>query len=1080
MSILYECDGCLNYFCNDCAAEMLGELRFCPTCTGSSRAMSIILADSKLQADPVVWRHVGMLLNPGERVDVPVSTASSLAAPITISEAGVKYSHASVSITNQSSKDPAGATRTRSYSKIECLAKGLELCATRRHWGELASAMEWGDTVTIAVETSASGASDRRTWLSSLGTSFGSKRDSMAPESNTEDVAMLYSQRTASPSVFSNLGGDAENFHSKIPNRSIPEGSFTHQQAPQTCKINFKLSCADVFTIALHSDPLEPTTWANLALAMPSSETVVVVGQRRFSQPQCFERALALDPNNESLLVSYANSIAERLRKSYSHGDASSGMPASAQSLFSSECSTHILGDSPASGCRMHISERSRLLDEPTSTALSLKTRSSMTPLGTPHDQLDSALRSLRKALAINSMNGSAWAALANLMDFNSEPACVEIDVGSAAAATSIIDVDVGSANNVSKIIALRMAATLLFTEEAIFRLAMELKAKDATPVQHRVHSSQTKSPESGAYLLTRAAVLESLAELHIKSPKRFPLASAKVSFAITSARSTSSAVLHINSRFLITSDYISDATQDVVKLDDPANFKTNRTLAVTLSAPFEVLTESGKVIREAENTVACRIQFVCSGAAPITTRDCDLEKHLVIGKGTQGIVLRSVHRDPATGVLSSLAMKAFLYVPAVRARADSNGDPLTEVADGTLQQDTLFEELVNANGDLRFLLSDKTAGITVPGRHAVAVDLLNPDVFAQLSSKGFYTPGKFILPCTVPTVPVRLSGSEVVPVQPRPLLVMIFMDRALFSLNRRCSREQYIPLPPHLAPRIFNVPESAYDADRHPWKHACAERFTSGNRILLESEARYYMREVVSHLNRLHHKGFGHGDIKPDNILLMPNGNVCLADFGVAWRRQHSPSQQLHAGGQSLVNRDEQSGDDFAAEKSAESDTTASDSVSQRAVNDEGGRGTYLAPPPQRGGPPPHVGAEDVWALGQSLRFLLTSVLPSSRDHEEPPALREGSMEFMRTHTMTADDASITALKGPPLSIRVDLIDKTIRLRCEHLAKVGDAPEKCLSQECVAFLQMCLRHDAHERATCQELLQSAFLREDL
>ncbi|KAF2295273.1 hypothetical protein GH714_032405 [Hevea brasiliensis] len=51
----------------------------------------------------------------------------------------------------------------------------------------------------------------------------------------------------------------------------------------------------------------------------------------------------------------------------------------------------------------------------------------------------------------------------------------------------------------------------------------------------------------------------------------------------------------------------------------------------------------------------------------------------------------------------------------------------------------------------------------------------------------------------------------------------------------------------------------------------------------LRESEARRYTRSILKGLRYIHAKGFAHCDIKLENILLFENGEVKIADFGLA-----------------------------------------------------------------------------------------------------------------------------------------------------------------------------------------------------
>lgn len=52
---------------------------------------------------------------------------------------------------------------------------------------------------------------------------------------------------------------------------------------------------------------------------------------------------------------------------------------------------------------------------------------------------------------------------------------------------------------------------------------------------------------------------------------------------------------------------------------------------------------------------------------------------------------------------------------------------------------------------------------------------------------------------------------------------------------------------------------------------------------IFLESEARFYIAEIILALEYLHQRHVLHRDLKPENILLQADGHVCVTDFGLA-----------------------------------------------------------------------------------------------------------------------------------------------------------------------------------------------------
>lgn len=66
-------------------------------------------------------------------------------------------------------------------------------------------------------------------------------------------------------------------------------------------------------------------------------------------------------------------------------------------------------------------------------------------------------------------------------------------------------------------------------------------------------------------------------------------------------------------------------------------------------------------------------------------------------------------------------------------------------------------------------------------------------------------------------------------------------------------------------------------------------QHFIRNRKRLSESEAAQVMLQLVHAVDYLHSQLVIHCDIKPHNILLSPNGQVKLADFGLSYRLKHS-----------------------------------------------------------------------------------------------------------------------------------------------------------------------------------------------
>ncbi|GJN07622.1 hypothetical protein PR202_ga25465 [Eleusine coracana subsp. coracana] len=55
------------------------------------------------------------------------------------------------------------------------------------------------------------------------------------------------------------------------------------------------------------------------------------------------------------------------------------------------------------------------------------------------------------------------------------------------------------------------------------------------------------------------------------------------------------------------------------------------------------------------------------------------------------------------------------------------------------------------------------------------------------------------------------------------------------------------------------------------------------GGRLFSEREARACMRQLLGGAARIHAAGLVHRDVKPDNVLVGPSGELKICDFGMA-----------------------------------------------------------------------------------------------------------------------------------------------------------------------------------------------------
>ncbi|GMI68823.1 mitogen-activated protein kinase kinase kinase 19 [Hibiscus trionum] len=83
--------------------------------------------------------------------------------------------------------------------------------------------------------------------------------------------------------------------------------------------------------------------------------------------------------------------------------------------------------------------------------------------------------------------------------------------------------------------------------------------------------------------------------------------------------------------------------------------------------------------------------------------------------------------------------------------------------------------------------------------------------------------------------------------------------------------------------------------------KGSLADQVKKNGGNLIESDVRRYVRSILKGLSFVHAKGFVHCDIKLQNILLFNNGDVKIADFGLAKRNGEEKQSRMEIRGTPL-----------------------------------------------------------------------------------------------------------------------------------------------------------------------------------
>jgi len=157
--------------------------------------------------------------------------------------------------------------------------------------------------------------------------------------------------------------------------------------------------------------------------------------------------------------------------------------------------------------------------------------------------------------------------------------------------------------------------------------------------------------------------------------------------------------------------------------------------------------------------------------------------------------------------------------------------------------------------------------------------------------------PGGFLL--TVDRIKKAIPPTETTPV-----FAVKFIHKAYAVKHGRISAKQIameVSLHSHIGqhPNIIEWFATGEDAI---WKWIAMEYAEGGDLFdkieadvgVKEDIAHFYFTQLISGVSYMHSKGVGHRDIKPENILLSNEGNLKIADFGLATLFEYQGSTKL------------------------------------------------------------------------------------------------------------------------------------------------------------------------------------------
>ncbi|KAL2039266.1 hypothetical protein N7G274_007934 [Stereocaulon virgatum] len=138
----------------------------------------------------------------------------------------------------------------------------------------------------------------------------------------------------------------------------------------------------------------------------------------------------------------------------------------------------------------------------------------------------------------------------------------------------------------------------------------------------------------------------------------------------------------------------------------------------------------------------------------------------------------------------------------------------------------------------------------------------------------------------------------------PKPIFAVKFIHKDFAVRHGRLTKKQLdleISLHKHLEQHV-NIVQFFQAGEDTTWRWIAMELAEGGDLFdKIESDvgvgediAHFYFTQLISAVGYMHSKGIGHRDIKPENILLSADGNLKIADFGLATLFEYKGARKL------------------------------------------------------------------------------------------------------------------------------------------------------------------------------------------